>query len=106
MLGAWKLLWTRSNPFVLCLDDNVDVEPVENLTQDKVLQSVIVREVDRSFELGALNDEMLVKDDGNGDGTHDIDNIPRGSEGDELDVLSGDQDEYTSRPSSPQKYFS
>jgi len=88
VLGAWKLLWTSSNPFVLCLDDNVDVEPVENLTQDKVLQSVIVREVDRSFELGALNDEMLVKDDGNGDGTHDIDNIPRGSEGDELDVLS------------------
>ena len=110
MLSAWKLLWTSSNPFVLCLDDNVDVEPVENLTQDKALQSVIVREVDRSFELGALNDdfnvETLVKDDGNGDGTHDIDNIHRGSEGDELDVLSGDQDEYTSRPSSPQKYFS
>ena len=110
MLGAWKLLWTSSNPFVLCLDDNVDVEPVENLTQHKVLQSVIVREVDRSFELGALNDdfnvETLVKNDGNGDGTHDIDDIPKGSKGDELDVLSRDEDEYTSRPSSPQKYFS
>ena len=99
MLGAWKLLWTSSNPFVLCLDDNVDVEPVENLTQHKVLQSVIVREVDRSFELGALNDdfnvETLVKNDGNGDGTHDIDDIPKGSKGDELDVLSRDEDENT-----------
>ena len=56
-------------------------------------------EVDRSLELGALNDdfnvETLVKDDGNGDGTHDIDDIPKGSKGDELDVLSRDEDENT-----------
>ena len=56
-------------------------------------------EVDRSLELGALNDdfnvETLVKNDGNGDGTHDIDDIPKGSKGDELDVLSRDEDENT-----------
>ena len=63
------------------------------------MQSVIVREVDRSFKLGSLNDdfnvETLVKNDGNGDGTHDIDDIPKGSKGDELDVLSRDEDENT-----------
>jgi len=87
------------SPFVVAVDDNVDVEPVENLTQDEALQSVSVREVDMSFQLGALNDdfnvETLVKNDGNGDGTHDIDDIPKGSKGDELDVLSRDEDENT-----------
>jgi hypothetical protein len=36
----------------------VDVEPVENLTQDEELQGVVVREVDMSCEPGALNDEF------------------------------------------------
>ena len=61
------------------MDDNGNVAPVENLTQDEALKSVIVREVDRSFDLGALNDEFdvetFVKDNGNGDGTHDMDDI-------------------------------
>jgi hypothetical protein len=43
-----------SRPFVVDVDDDVDVQLVENLTQDEV---VVVREVDRSFEVGALNDE-------------------------------------------------
>lgn len=66
-------------PFVVPVDDNVEVEHVENLTQDEALQSVSVREVDMSFQLGALNDdfnvETFVEDDVNGDGTHDIDDI-------------------------------
>ena len=44
-----------------------------------MLQLVSVREVDRSFQLGALNDdfnvETFVEDDGNGAGTHDMDDI-------------------------------
>lgn len=42
------------SPFVVLVDDNVDVEPIENLSQAKALQLVIVREVHRSFGLGAL----------------------------------------------------
>jgi len=69
------------SPFVVAVDDNVDVEPVENLTQDEALQPVVVRELDRSFELDTLNDEFDVEtfaeDNGNGDGTYDIDDIQR-----------------------------
>ena len=64
------------SPFVVDVDDNVDVEPIENLTQDEALQPVVVRELDRSFELDTLNDEFDVEtfaeDNGNGDGTYDI----------------------------------
>ena len=64
------------SPFVVAVDDNVDVEPVENLTQDEALQPVVVRELDRSFELDTLNDEFNVEtfaeDNDNGDGTYDI----------------------------------
>jgi hypothetical protein len=70
-----------SSPIVVAVDDNVNVEPVQNLTQDEELQAV-VREVDRSCEPGALNDdfdeEMFDEDDGNGDGTHDMDDISEG----------------------------
>jgi len=63
------------------VDDNVDVEPIENLTQDEALQPVVGRELDRSFELDTLNDEFDVEtfaeDNGNGDGTYDIDDIQR-----------------------------
>ena len=69
------------SPIVVAVDDNVDVEPVENLTQDEALQPVVVRELDRSFELDTLNDEFDVEtfaeDNGNGDGTYDIDDIQR-----------------------------
>ena len=69
------------SPFVVAVDDNVDVEPVENLTQDEALQPVVGRELDRSFELDTLNDEFDVEtfaeDNGNGDGTYDIDDIQR-----------------------------
>ena len=69
------------SPFVVDVDDNVDVEPIENLTQDEALQPVVVRELDRSFELDTLNDEFDVEtfaeDNGNGDGTYDIDDIQR-----------------------------
>ena len=69
--------WSRQ--IVVVVDDNVDVEPVENLIQDKELQAVVVKEVDRSCEPGALNDdfdeEMFDEDDGNGDRTHDMDDI-------------------------------
>jgi len=69
------------SPFVVDVDDNVDVEPIENLTQDEALQPVVVRELDRSFELDTLNDEFNVEtfaeDNGNGDGTYDIDDIQR-----------------------------
>jgi len=69
------------SPFVVDVDDNVDVEPIENLTQDEALQPVVGRELDRSFELDTLNDEFDVEtfaeDNGNGDGTYDIDDIQR-----------------------------
>jgi len=69
------------SPFVVDVDDNVDVEPIENLTQDEALQPVVGRELDRSFELDTLNDEFNVEtfaeDNGNGDGTYDIDDIQR-----------------------------
>jgi hypothetical protein len=78
-----------SSPIVVDVDDNVDVELVENLTQ----------EVDRSCEPGALNDdfdeETFDEDDGNGDGTHDMDDISKGSEDDEVDVASTDEDDFT-----------
>ena len=71
------------SPIVVAVDDNVDMEPIENLTQDEELHVVVVREVDRSCEPGALNDdfdeETFNEDDGNGDGTHDIVDISRGS---------------------------
>jgi hypothetical protein len=92
-----------SSRSVLAVDDSVDVEPIENLTQDKELQAVVVREVDRSCELGALNydfdEETFDEDDGNGDGTHDMDDISQGSEDDEVDVASADEDDITSGPS-------
>ena len=60
-------------------------------------------EVDRSYEPGALNDdfdeEMFDDDDGNGDKTHDMDDISEGSEDDEVDVASADKDDFTSGPS-------
>jgi hypothetical protein len=88
-----------SSPIVVDVDDNVDVELVENHTQDKELQAVVVREVDRSCEPGALNDdfdeETFDEDDGNGDGTHDMDDISKGSEDDEVDVASTDEDDFT-----------
>jgi hypothetical protein len=91
------------SPILVAVDDNVDVEPVENLTQDEELHAVVVREVDRSCELGALNDdfdeEMFDEDDGNGDGTHDMDDMSEGSEDDEVDVASANEDDFTSRPS-------
>ena len=66
-------------PIVVAVDDNVDVEPIENLTQDEELQTVVVREVDRSCEPSALNDdfdeETFDEGNGKGDGTHDMDNI-------------------------------
>ncbi|CAD6215439.1 unnamed protein product [Miscanthus lutarioriparius] len=80
----------RCSKIVVVVGDNVDVEPIENLTQDEELQTVVVREVDRSYEPGALNDdfneETFDEDDGNGDGTHDMDDISQGSEDDEVDV--------------------
>jgi hypothetical protein len=70
-----------SSPIVVAVDDNVNVEPVQNLTQDEELQA-IVREVDRPCEPGALNDdfdeEMFDEDNGNRDGTHDMDDISEG----------------------------
>jgi hypothetical protein len=68
----------------------MDVEAVENLTQDEELHVLLGGQVDCSCELGAFNDnfdeEMLDEDDGNGDGGNDKDNISLGSEDDELDV--------------------
>ena len=32
-----------SSPIVVAVDDNVDVEPVENVTQDEELHVVVVR---------------------------------------------------------------
>ena len=64
---------------------------------------IVIRHVDRSCELGALNDdfdeETFDEDDGNGDGTHDMDDISQGSEDDEVDVASTDEDDFTSGPS-------
>jgi hypothetical protein len=90
------------SPIVVAMDDNVDVEPVENLTQDEELQAVVVREVDRSCEPSALNDdfdeETFDEDDGNGDGTHDMDDISQGLEDDAVDVASADEDDLTWGP--------
>jgi hypothetical protein len=78
----------------------VDVEPVENLTQDEELQGVVVREVDMSCEPGALNDEFdeeaFDDDDDYGDGIHDMHDISEGSEDDEVGVASEDEDDLTS----------
>jgi hypothetical protein len=91
------------SPIVVAVDDNVDVEPVENLTQDEELQAVVVREVDRSCEPSALNDDfdedMFDEDGGNGDGTHDMDDISQGSKDDEVHVASVNEDDLTSGPS-------
>jgi hypothetical protein len=91
------------SPFVLAVDDNVDVEPVENLTQDEALQAVVVGEDHRSFEVGALNDEfdeeVFVEDNGTEDGTHDMDDMSQGSEDDEVGDVSADEDDLTSRQS-------
>jgi hypothetical protein len=85
------------------VDDNVDVEPVENLTQDEELQAFVGGEIDRSCEPGALNDdfddETFDEDDGSGDGTHDMNDISKGSEDDKVDVASADEGELTSGPS-------
>jgi hypothetical protein len=88
------------SPFVVPMDDNVDVEPVENLTQEEALQAVVVREVDSAVEVGALNDEFVeeafVEDDATRDGTHYMDDISEGSEDDEVDVAYVDEDDLTS----------
>ena len=77
----------------------MDVEAVENPTQDEALQAVVVGEVDRSCEPGALNDdfneETFDEDGGNRDGPHDMDDISQGSEDDEVDVASVDEDDFT-----------
>jgi hypothetical protein len=82
------------------MDDNVDVEPLENLTQDEELQAIVVREVNRLLELGALNDEFneqaFVDEDGTGDGSWDTDDISQGSEDDKVGVDSEDEDDLTS----------
>jgi hypothetical protein len=88
---------------MVAVDNNVDVEPVENLTQDEGLQVALGGEVDMLYEPGALNDdfdeETLEEDDGNGDGTHDTDDISQGSEDDKVDVACADEDDHTSGPS-------
>jgi len=88
------------SPFVLPMDDNVDTEPKENLTQDEALQAVVVGEDHRLFEVSALNDEfdeeVFVEDDGTGDGTHDMDDISQGLEDDEVGVALADEDDLTS----------
>jgi hypothetical protein len=75
---------------------------IENLIQDKELQAVVVREVDRSCEPNALNDdfdeETFDEDGGNGYATHDMDDISQGSKDDEVDVASTDEDDLTSGP--------
>lgn len=38
-----------SSPLLVRVGDNVDVEPTENLTYEDEVQTIIVREVDRSF---------------------------------------------------------
>ena len=67
------------------------------------MQAVVVREVDRSCESGTLNDDFdeatFDEDDGNGDGTHDMDDISQGSKDDKVDVASADEDDFTSGPS-------
>jgi hypothetical protein len=87
-------------PFVVPMDDNVDVEPIENITQDKELQAVVVREVDRSLEVGALNDEfdeeVFVDEGGTRAGSWDMDDISEGSNDDKVGVASEDEDDLTS----------
>jgi hypothetical protein len=71
--------------------DHVD-EPVENLTQEEQFKAIVIGEL----EPGALNDyfdEGLDEDDDIGDGMNDI---SAGSEDDELDVASADEDDLTS----------
>ena len=46
-----------------------------------------------------FDEETFDEDDGNGDGTHDMDDISQGSEDDEVDVASVDEDDFTSGPS-------
>jgi hypothetical protein len=87
-------------PFVVPMDDNVDVKPIENVTQDEELQAVVVREVDMSLEVGALNDEFdeeaCVDKGGTGVGSWDMDGISEGSDDDKVGVASEDEDDLTS----------
>ena len=46
-----------------------------------------------------FDEETFDEDDGNGDGTHDMDDISQGSEDDEVDVASTDEDDFTLGPS-------
>jgi hypothetical protein len=47
-----------SRPPVVPVDVSVDVEVVENLTQEEELQPSLVREVDRLSDLGAIGDDF------------------------------------------------
>jgi hypothetical protein len=64
------------------------------------LQAVVVREVDRSLEVGALNDEfdeeVFVDEGGTRAGSRDVDDISKGSDDDEVGVASEDEDDLIS----------
>jgi hypothetical protein len=69
------------------LDDSVDLEPLENLSQEEELQPSPVREVDRFSDLGAIGDDF--DEEGYDDEDAMYDTISEGSEDD--DVAVGDE---------------
>jgi hypothetical protein len=103
-----------SSPLVVPMNGSVDVEPIENLTQEEEeLVAVPVREDDRACEDGALGDDFDEEAFDDDDGMYD--SISEGSEDDEGgvayevedDLTSGEgasdvvlEDEYRSLPSS------
>jgi hypothetical protein len=102
-----------SSPLVVPMNGSVDVEPIENLTQEEELVAVPVREDDRACEDGALGDDFDEEAFDDDDGMYD--SISEGLEDDECgvayevkdDLTSGEcasdvvlEDEYRSLPSS------
>ena len=68
-----------SRPSVVPVDDSVDVEVVENVTRQEELQESLVREVDRSSDLGVIGDDF--DEEGYYDEDAMYDTISEGSEG-------------------------
>jgi hypothetical protein len=82
-------------PSVVQVDDDVEVEPVEKVTQEETLNDDVITSVDRPFEVGGLNDEF---DEGVFEDDYGNDDVSEGSEDDTVDVgvASGDEDDLTS----------
>jgi hypothetical protein len=76
------------------VDDSVDVEAVENLTQEQELQGTRAREVDRVDDLSAISDEF--DEEGYYDEDAMCDSISEGSEDGGVDAREEVEGDLTS----------